>query len=92
MNRTQQKIILNYPKLIYMLCCFMLSPSFTQFLFQVEIHYTASAGGVLLDTSCRGEPIKFTMGSGNVMEARDRIVSTMRKAGRRRDGIKPRGW
>lgn len=46
---------------------------------EVEIHYTASAGGVLLDTSCRGEPIKFTMGSGNVMEAWDRIVSTMRK-------------
>eukprot|EP00435_Cladocopium_sp_Y103_P023070 s122_g5.t1 len=46
---------------------------------EVEIHYTASTGGVLLDTSCRGEPIKFTMGSGNVMEAWDRIVSTMRK-------------
>lgn len=89
MNRTQQKIILILNLAVVL---FMLSPSFTKFLFQVEIHYTASAGGVLLDTSCRGEPIKFTMGSGNVMEAWDRIVSTMRKAGRRRDGIKPRGW
>eukprot|EP00438_Fugacium_kawagutii_P003451 Skav229319 [mRNA] locus=scaffold2616:115554:117937:+ [translate_table: standard] len=47
---------------------------------KVEIHYTASANGVLLDTSCTKQPIKFTMGSGNVMEAWDRIVSTMRKA------------
>ena len=48
---------------------------------QVEIHYTASANGVLLDTSCNQKPISFTMGSGTVMEAWDRIVSTMRKAG-----------
>jgi len=46
---------------------------------EVEIHYTASANGVLLDTSCNQKPISFTMGSGTVMEAWDRIVSTMRK-------------
>eukprot|EP00434_Breviolum_minutum_P001142 symbB.v1.2.001000.t1/scaffold43.1/size391093/29 len=46
---------------------------------EVEIHYTASANGALLDTSCNQKPISFTMGSGTVMEAWDRIVSTMRK-------------
>ena len=48
---------------------------------QVEIHYTASCEGRLLDTSIHGSPIGFTLGSGNVMEAWDRIVATMRKAG-----------
>ncbi|CAK9082947.1 Peptidyl-prolyl cis-trans isomerase FKBP65 (PPIase FKBP65) (70 kDa peptidyl-prolyl isomerase) (FK506-binding protein 65) (AtFKBP65) (Immunophilin FKBP65) (Peptidyl-prolyl isomerase ROF2) (Protein ROTAMASE FKBP 2) (Rotamase) [Durusdinium trenchii] len=46
---------------------------------EVEIHYTASLDGALLDTSCNGPPISFTLGMGSVMEAWDRIVATMRK-------------
>ena len=47
---------------------------------QVEIHYHVSASGVLLDTSLNGDPIRFNLGTGMVMEAWDRVVATMRKA------------
>ncbi|CAJ1343896.1 unnamed protein product [Effrenium voratum] len=46
---------------------------------EVEIHYHVSASGVLLDTSLNGDPIRFNLGTGMVMEAWDRVVATMRK-------------
>ena len=46
---------------------------------EVDIQYTAFCEGVLLDSS-KGEPVRFILGRGEVMEAWDRIVGSMRKA------------
>eukprot|EP00913_Durusdinium_trenchii_P030656 g28711.t1 len=49
---------------------------------EVEIHYTASLDGALLDAELNYGMMMndvFTLGMGSVMEAWDRIVATMRK-------------
>ena len=47
---------------------------------EVRVHYTGSSKGSVFDTSRDGKPFAFTLGIGEVMEAWDRAVATM-KAG-----------